>query len=191
VLRLEQEGFEFHPDAVILSVTAVDEQFIASHLRNALIRGIEPSGAYGEIVESVIRRAHVNGKMPAIMIERRLQPYSTELCKWSLERFAQQCAQRGVRPIIVYRPAPADFSGLESAARTKMLEMARTAGLEVIDLSPAFDSVADRSSLFLAKWDDHTTALGHRLLADELYKDLVPLVFGSPGKQQISRLQKR
>jgi hypothetical protein len=68
--------------------------------------------------------------------------------------------------------------------------MARNAGLEVIDLSPAFDSVTDRSSLILAKWDDHTTALGHRLLADKLYEGLVPLLFGSPGKQQTSLLQK-
>jgi hypothetical protein len=68
--------------------------------------------------------------------------------------------------------------------------LARAAGLEVIDLSPAFGSVADRSALILAKWDDHTTALGHRLLADELYKDLVPLLFGSPSKQQTLRLQK-
>ena len=67
---------------------------------------------------------------------------------------------------------------------------ARSAGLQVIDLTGAFDSVADRSSLILAKWDDHTTALGHRLLADELYKDLVPLLFGSSSKQQVSLLQK-
>jgi hypothetical protein len=179
VLRLEQVGFEFQPDAVILSVTAVDEQFIASLLRKALVQGIEPSPGYREIVESVVRRAHVNGKMPDLMIERRLQPYATELCRWSFQRFAQQCAQRGIRPLVMYRPAPADFSGLESAARSKTLGFARTAGLEVIDLSPAFDSVADRSSLILAKWDDHTTVLGHRLLADELYKGLVPLLFGS------------
>jgi hypothetical protein len=190
VLRLEQEGVEFQPDTAMLSVTAVDEQFIASHLRKALVRGIEPSAEYRDVVQSVIRRAGVNGKMPAMMIERRLQPYFTELCRWSFQRFAQQCAQRGVRPIVIYRPAPADFSGQESAARSKMLGMARSAGLEVIDLSPAFDSVVDRSSLILAKWDDHTTSLGHRLLADELYKDLVPLLFGSSSKQQISRLQK-
>jgi hypothetical protein len=189
VLRLEQEGVEFQPDTAMLSVTAVDEQFIASHLRKALVRGIEPSAEYRDVVQSVIRRAGVNGKMPAMMIERRLQPYFTELCRWSFQRFAQQCAQRGVRPIVIYRPAPADFSGQESAARSKMLGMARSAGLEVIDLSPAFDSVVDRSSLILAKWDDHTTSLGHRLLADELYKDLVPLLFGSSSKQQISRLQ--
>src|SRR5438132_1978301 len=90
VLRLEQEGFEFQPDAAILSVTAVDEQFVASHLRKALMRGIEPSPGYRDMVESVIRRARVNGKMPAEMIERRLQPYFTELCKWSFQRFAQQ-----------------------------------------------------------------------------------------------------
>jgi hypothetical protein len=190
VLRLEQVGFEFQPDAAILSVSAVDEQFIASSLRKALIQEIEPSSSYREVVESVVHRAHVNGKMPAVMIERRLQPYATELCGWSFQRFAQQCAQRGVRPLVMYRPAPADFSGLESAARSKMLGFARTAGLDVIDLSPAFDSVADRSSLILAKWDDHTTVLGHRLLADELYKGLVPLLFGSPSTQQTSRLQR-
>ena len=189
VLRLEQEGFELQPDAVILSVSGADEQFVASHLRKALIQGVEPSSGYREVVQSVVRRARVNGKMPAMMIERRLQPYFTELCRWSFQRFAQQCAQRGVRPLVVYRPEPADFSGQESTARSNILGMARAAGLQVIDLSPAFDSVTDRSSLILAKWDDHTTALGHRLLADELYKDLVPLLFDSSSKQQISLLQ--
>jgi hypothetical protein len=191
VLRLEQEGFEFQPDAAMLSVTAVDEPIIACHLRKALIQGVEPPPEYRDVVQSVIRRAHVNGKMPAAMIERRLQPYVTELCPWSFQRFAQQCAQRGVRPIVIYRPAPADFSGLESAAHRKIIGLARNAGLKVIDLSPAFDSVADRSALILAKWDgNHTTALGHRLLADKLYEGLVPLLFGSPSKQQALRLQK-
>ncbi len=190
MLRLEEEGFEFQPDAVILSVTAVDEQFITSQLRKALLRGIEPSGAYGDIVQSVIRRAGVNGKMPAVMIERRLQPYVTELCTWSFQRFAQQCAQHGVRPIVMYRPAPVDFSGLETAGRTRTLELARAAGLEVIDLSPAFDSVADRSTLILAKWDDHTTALGHRLLANKLYEGIIPILFNSPSNKQTSNLQK-
>jgi hypothetical protein len=68
--------------------------------------------------------------------------------------------------------------------------MARNAGVEVIDLSPAFEAVTDRSSLILAKWDDHTTALGHRLLADKLYEGLMPLLFASPAQQQASHLQK-
>ena len=187
---MKRKAFEFQPDAAILSVTAVDEQFVASHLRKALIQGVEPSSGYREVVESVVRRAGVNGKMPAVMIERRLQPYFTELCRWSFQRFAQQCAQRGVRPLVIYRPAPADFSGLESAGSHKLFEIARAAGLEVIDLSPAFDSVTDRSSLVLAKWDDHTTALGHRLLADKLYERIVPTTLWFASNEQISSLQK-
>src|SRR5437868_6180458 len=161
VLRLEEEGFALQPDAAILSVTAVDEQFVASHLRKALIQGVEPSPGYRQIIESVVRRAGVNGKMPAVMIERRLQPYYVELCKWSFQRFAQQCAQHGVHPLIIYRPAPADFSGQESAGRTKMIELARAAGLKVVDLSAAFDSVTDRSSLILRS-EEHTSELQSR-----------------------------
>jgi hypothetical protein len=189
VLRLEQGGLEFAPDAAILSISAVDEQFLASHLRRALTLGIDPPLHYRRIVNQIVNGARVSGKMPPVMIERRLRPYATDVCKWSFQRFAEQCVQRGVRPLVMYRPAPADFSGLESSTRSEMLALARAAGLEVIDLSSAFDSVADRSSLILAKWDDHTTALGHRLLADKLYEGLVPLLT-SPSKQQASRLQK-
>jgi hypothetical protein len=188
VLHLEDAGFQFQPDAAILSVSAVDEQFLASHLRKALIQGAEPPPEYREIVERVVDRAHVNGKMPAVMIERRLQPYATELCEWSFRRFAQQCAQHGVRPLVLYRPAPADFAGSEPAIRRETLRLARAAGLEVIDLSPAFDSVIDRNTLILGKWDDHTTPLGHRLLADKLYESLVPILnsrsaTGSPANK--------
>jgi len=181
VLRLEERGFDLQPDAAILSVSAVDEQFLASHLRKALIAGVDPPAEYRAIVEKVVRGAGVNGKMPAVMIERRLQPYATELWQWSFHRFAEQCRQHGVRPVVLYRPAPVDFTGTESALRSKVLSLARAEGIEVIDLSPAFDSVTDRNTLILGKWDDHTTPLGHRLLADELCKDLVPILESRPA----------
>jgi len=116
--------------------------------------------------------------MPEVMIERRLQPYGDELYEWAFQRFAQQCKQRGIHPLVIYRPAP-DFQGVEQADRSEVIRLARAAGLEVIDLSPAFDSVTDRNTLIIAKWDHHTTATGHRLLADKLYERLVPLLFGS------------
>jgi hypothetical protein len=140
--------------------------------------------------DQIVRKAGVDGKMPDAMIARRLQPYVTEISQWTFRRFAQQCAQRGVRPLVIYRPAPADFGGSELAIHSEMVRLARSAGLEVIDLSSAFDSVTNRDTLILAKWDDHTTALGHQLLADKLYQGLVPLLFGSPSQPQASRRQK-
>src|SRR5438874_5406841 len=179
LLRLEEQGFQFKPDAVILSVAALDKQFLFRHLSRALSLGIEPPPDYRQILEQVTRSAGIHGRMPEVMIERRLQPYGDELYEWAFQRFAQQCKQRGIHPLVVFRPAPSDSEGSEQAERTKVTGLARAAGLEVIDLSQAFDSVANRNTLVVAKWDHHTTALGHRLLADKLYEGLVPLLFGS------------
>jgi hypothetical protein len=178
LLRLEQQGFQFKPDAVILCVAAADEQFLFRHLSRTLSLGIEPPSDYRQILEQVTRSAGIHGKMPEVMIERRLQPYGDELYEWAFQRFAQQCKQRGIHPLVIYRPAPVDFQGVEQADRSEVIRLARAAGLEVIDLSPAFDSVTDRNTLMIAKWDDHTTAFGHRLLAGKLYDSLVPLLFG-------------
>jgi hypothetical protein len=115
-----------------------------------------------------------------VMIERRLQPYRDELYEWALQRFAQQCKQHGIHPVVIYRPEPVDFGGQDEAGRSEVIGLARAAGLEVIDLSPAFDSVTNRNTLIIAKWDNHTSALGHRMLADKLYEGLVPSLFGSP-----------
>jgi hypothetical protein len=176
LLRFEMDGFGLQPDAAMFSVSAADAQFLPAHLRKALIAGIEPPPEYREIVERVEGQAHVNGKMPAVMIERRLQPFVNEVCEWAFRRFADDCRQHGIRPLVVYRPAPVDFSGSESAIRKDLIGLARAAGLEVIDLSQAFDSVTDRNTLILGKWDDHTTALGHRLLGEKLYQLLVPIL---------------
>jgi hypothetical protein len=183
LLRLEEQGFQFKPDAVILSVAAADKQFLFRHLSRTLSLGIEPPPDYRQFLERVTRSAGIHEKMPEVMIERRLQPYGDELYEWTFQRFAQQCKQRGIHPLVVYRPAPFD-EGSEQAERTKVTGLARAAGLEVIDLSPAFDSVANRNTLVVAQWDRHTTALGHRLLADKLYQGLVPLLFGSPSESQ-------
>jgi len=182
VLRLEQEGFEYQPDLVMLSIAATDQQFLLQHLRKALILGIDPPPGYRELLQGIARKAGVNGRMPIEMIERRLRPHIPEIYDWVFHRFAEQCAQRGVRPLVIYRPAPVDFEGLEASGRSELVSIAQANGLKVIDVSSAFDSVADRDQLVLAKWDQHTNALGHRLLANKLYDGLVQLLFNSSPK---------
>ena len=46
-------------------------------------------------------------------------------------------------------------------------------------MSKLHDESVVIDGLIIAKWDHHTTARGHRLLADKLYERLVPLLFGS------------
>jgi hypothetical protein len=180
LLWLEGQGFQFAPDTVMLAVAAHDRQFLVEHVRKVLALGIEPPPGYREIFERTVRKARVRAGMPDAMIERRLQPYIDELYQWSFQRFAEQCRSRQIRPVVIYRPAPVDFEGVEGSSRRELIRLAQSAGLEVVDLSSAFDTVANRETLIVAKWEQHTTALGHRLLADKLYDSLVPLLFGSP-----------
>jgi len=180
LLRLQQQGFRFEPDAVILSVAAHDQQFIIEHLTKILTTGIDLPPDYREIFNRIVTAARVSGKMPDAMIERRLQPYVSELYEWAFKRFASECRRRGIRPLVIYRPAPIDFESVELVSHSEITRLAAAAGLELIDLSHAFDAVADRDTLIVAKWEHHTTALGHRLLADSLYEALMPLLRQAP-----------
>jgi hypothetical protein len=176
LLRLQQQGLRFAPDAAILSVAAHDQQFVIEHFRKILTLGIDLPPDFREIFERIVGKAHLHAKMPNAMIERRLQAHVGEIYEWAFRHFGSECRRRGIRPIVIYRPAPVDFEGVESASRSEIIPLAEAAGLEVIDLSDAFDTVTDRDSLIVAKWEDHTTPLGHRLLADKLYESLVPLL---------------
>jgi hypothetical protein len=180
LLRLEQQGFQFAPDAALFSIAAHDQQFLVEHFRKVVTLGVEPPADYRQMFERTVGKAHIHGKMPDAMIERRLQPYVTEVYEWAFHRFATECRRRGIRPVVIYRPAPVDFEGIESASHNEIIRLARGAGLEIIDLSRAFDTVTDRDSLIVAKWEHHTTALGHRLLADKLYEGLVRLLPHAP-----------
>jgi hypothetical protein len=114
LLWLEQRGFQFAPDAAMFSVGAQDQEFLVLHLRKVLTLAVEPPSDYREICEGIFRKARVHGKMPAEMIERRLQPYVAEAQEWAFHRFATECRRRGIRPIVIYRPGPVDFKGIES-----------------------------------------------------------------------------
>jgi hypothetical protein len=99
-------------------------------------------------------------------------------------RFAEQCAQRGIRALAVYRPNPQQW--LETPEYLELLQITRSVGLQLIDLSGAFDSVEDRETLVLASWDTHNNARGRQLLADALYDRLLSTLFeDAPAASQI------
>jgi hypothetical protein len=176
MLRLEQVGFAYQPDTAFFCVNPFDWHFVIDHVKKSLTQQIAPPADYQEIVQRIVQKAGVHAKMPGIMIERRLRPHVPEVYEWVFKRFAHQCAQRDVRPLVIYRPATMDLEGAEPAEHVTLIRQAKGAGLEVIDLLPAFASAPDRNALVLARWDDHTTALGHGLLADKLYQAIVPLL---------------
>jgi hypothetical protein len=180
--RIEEIGFGFEPDAVILSLYEPDRAFILPHLSRTLRQSFEAPAEYRGFLSEVYRKAGVHAGMPDMVIQSRLRPHIPELYEWVLRRFVQECEQRGIRALTIYRPQPHEES--RPPEFFELQEITRAVGLEMIDLSPAFDTVTDREDLILAEWDHHTNALGHRLLAEALYERLVPMFIAMETRSQ-------
>jgi hypothetical protein len=169
LVKLEGDGFGFEPDAILFSVNAGDRVFDLGDMTKAMQSNLEMP--YG-FLDGVITQARADGRMADLVIRHRLQPHVPEVFTSAFERLGDSCRERGIRAFVVYRPATIDPAQIEPARHAEVIRLAKDAGLEVLDLSSSFNQVADRSTLTLAPWDDHTNALGHRLLADRLYAEL-------------------
>jgi hypothetical protein len=75
-----------------------------------------------------------------------------------------------MRPVFALIPMPQDGVLMQDAP--VLLELARAAGFEVIDLSDVYDG-HDERALTVAEWDRHPNALGHELIADRIYQAVV------------------
>jgi hypothetical protein len=67
-------------------------------------------------------------------------------------------------------PMPKDAPGV--TMRERVLEIARSAGFTVMDLSDVYGDV-DQRSLVVAEWDRHPNRRGHELIAERLLPALV------------------
>jgi hypothetical protein len=176
--RLEYDGLEFSPDAVLFSVNSGDRVFDLGDMTK-IVRSKRPVPF--DFLNVIFQQARVDARLEDLVIRHRLQPYVPDMFAAAFGRLRQQCDARGIRCFVLYRPMATDPAQIEPARRSEVLRLAREARLEVLDLSAAFDNVHDRDSLVLTPWDDHTNALGHRLLADVLYEQLAKALTKDPN----------
>ena len=188
LVRFERGAIEFAPDAAIFALNSGDCRFDLGELSLALRPGADiPYDFFHE----VFARAGVDGELPGLVTIHRLQPHLPDVYIWAFKRIKEVSSQRGIQVWGLYRPAVIDPAGTERVRRSELLRSATKAGLEVIDLSSAFDHVEDRNSLVLAPWDDHSNAMGHKLLAERFYSELSQRLLARPEwKNQGSQIQK-
>jgi D-alanyl-lipoteichoic acid acyltransferase DltB (MBOAT superfamily) len=164
---LEQRAFAFEPDVVLYVVHSYEFDWVGLRLAPIVARGDDIPY---EFVRQVVEKARVAKGDPPELIAARLSPYAHEVVRWAFERLAEDCRTRGAKAIVVLLEKPEE---LGNRALDDMRRMASDVGLEVIDLRGAYAGVRSRKSLWIAKWDNHPNAEGHRLLAERLYHELL------------------
>lgn len=172
-MQIDRLGYSLAPDAVIIAVCSFEEKFLVEHLSTSLRAHIDLP--YDELIHQ-IGRAKVTANNSDPVIQRRLRPLAPSLIEGMLREVSEECRRRAIKLFVLYRPAVFDRKNTRPEAHARLVAMAQRLGIGVLDLSDAFEGVADRQTLVLAEWDDHTNALGHRLLSDKLYEAYVKRV---------------
>lgn len=166
LMVLEEKALAFKPDAIIY--TGHFDDFELRHLAEAVERRVPLP--YREL-EEIVAKSGATASMKPAEIRRRIYAHEDEVVTFVFERMIETARANGVAPIWAYLPSVMDYSLEEKAKCMKLVAMAEKAGFIVIDISAMFEGV-DMSKLWVAEWDHHPNAIGHRMIADRLFEQM-------------------
>lgn len=163
VVVADKKVFRFAPNAVFIVIHSIEENRIMNHVISLLRQRIpiEYPGLQQKLQEVGVRPG-----MESPELLRRLDPISSDLVKWSYQRLAQLCREKGVPVVGIAFSEP---GGARATQLSQMTALASAAGIPVLALGPVYnghpiDSVKLRST------DLHLSALGHRLVANRVFQ---------------------
>jgi hypothetical protein len=158
------------PDILLIALHASEDSRLTTHLAELVANGTDLHGY--PVVKSVFDESGVTPDMSVPRIRGRLEPYIDLITGWSIEEIATLSRAHGIQPIAIYVPLSEEADGLLVEQHATVTGFARTSGYPILDLHDAFVGV-DRSGVQLAPWDTHLSVLGHELVADKLYEELI------------------
>ena len=118
-------------------------------------------------VDVVIDAAGVQqGDEPRVMAAK-LRPHRDAVVRGSLELAASWCERRGI-PLVLLALAQPSSTGAFRTRLDEIRPLVGDVGLEIVDITDAYDGHGDPESLWLRPWDRHPTSEGHALMAARL-----------------------
>ena len=164
---LREKVFSFDPDAVYYVAHQGEYYGPISHV--AKYRFARYSLLYS-CLDDIVRKAGITDETPWGSMEHLLLPHAKQITRCIYEGIVADCRARGILPVWIYMPVP---GVVEVSMNTEeIVSLAEQTGFVVIDLSHWADG-RKPEEVKLATSDYHANALGHQLIADELFKALV------------------
>jgi hypothetical protein len=130
-------------------------------------------------LQAIVDKSGVRADMDETTSLKHLEPYAAEILKVVYVSLVEQSLKRGIRPVWIFLPQVR--AGIWQEDTPATLKIAQDAGFAIVDLEDVYKG-RDLATIRLAEWDDHPSALGHRLIADRLYAAIAAnpgLVFGN------------
>jgi hypothetical protein len=167
---IEQKILQFRPDVVLYVANNQELEWVFEPLEHLVNnRLLDQFPFIRNALDRTGIRAEAGKPLPQkIVRENKLAPFAEDTLRAVLERFRDQTTPRGIRPALVLLEIPDDDPS-RAEIFDRLLKLGLSVRLPVLDLQGSFAGVRDRKALWIAPWDSHTNAEGHRLLAERLY----------------------
>jgi hypothetical protein len=163
---IDRKVLRFGPDALYYFAHQDELLTPPRHLAKLVAQGTPlPYPCLSE----VLRRADVRPGMAWGDVSNRLQPFDRDIVVGLYRDLVAECRRRGTLAVWAYLPMP----GITRvpARATGAISAAEEAGFVVVDLSDWPDGRAP-ADVMLGPKDFHANALGHRLIAERLFRAL-------------------
>jgi hypothetical protein len=163
---LERKVAGFRPAAVWYVGHPYELKRVIRHIRRSVQEpGADPRGSCSWCGD-LARRAGVNAHTSTYLAERRLARFGDEIFSRLYGTMVGLARRHGMQAVYVHLPLTPESRN--EADETPYIEIARRAGFSTVDLTGVYDGYP-REAIWIAEWDAHPNALGHRLVADRLW----------------------
>jgi D-alanyl-lipoteichoic acid acyltransferase DltB (MBOAT superfamily) len=161
---IDRKVFDFEPDALYVFAHQ-DELFgPAQHLARLFVN---KSALPYPCLQEVLRKANLPPDTAPGAVEARLLTFGPEIVEGIYRGLVEDCRKRGIVPVWVYVPMP---GVVEVSVKTEeVVAVASRAGFVVVNLAHWADG-RHPAEVKITPSDHHPNALGHRLIAEQLFE---------------------
>jgi D-alanyl-lipoteichoic acid acyltransferase DltB (MBOAT superfamily) len=167
VALCEERVFEFEPDVVIyVSHTGMMSREL-ERLADYLAEG---TAARSTVLQDLLGEIAVDPSQSAEEIRRQLRGERRALNRWGYGKIVDACLRHDAVPLNVFLPKIRQIE--MTRLDRELIELAEETCFQTIILEDVYGDW-DSAAIRVAPWDFHPNALGHRLIADNLFDHLV------------------
>ncbi|MDF2451642.1 MAG: uncharacterized protein K0S26_1146 [Bacteroidota bacterium] len=160
--------FQYKPDAVIYFAHS-DE---GMRLVNSFARLIYKKKNLKFPLLEFIKRTAVTPGMSESEISARLHPYEKVILKWAYSEISILCRKHNAIPVWVFLPTTTTTAANASVGELEVKKLATESYFVQIDLTGVYGSY-DRKDIIISEWNTHPNGLGHVLIANKFYDELI------------------
>jgi hypothetical protein len=175
VMQLERKALAFQPDAVMYFAQFNDFSAPLNHESEKIVRslgkGTEPPYPF---VHDFVARAGVHKPINRQELTRIMRPYRPLLEHGVLDQLRLDCREHNLLLLWVELPTISPIA--ENSPKGIMIRNPylppSSPGMVAFSVEGVFDG-QDYKHLMVAPWDYHPNPTGHRMIADQLYTELI------------------